>query len=50
MTRLARLSDLRQLHRNTGNMARLSPFKVDGERFRRMARAFRGAALSPPTQ
>lgn len=44
MTHSIRPSDLRQLQRNAENMARLSPFKADSERFRRIAERYRNEA------
>ncbi|MBB4797980.1 hypothetical protein HNP32_001704 [Brevundimonas bullata] len=44
MTRPSRVSELRQLQRNAENMARLSPFKADRERFGRIADEYREEA------
>ena len=44
MTRLSRTSSLRQLQRNAENMARLSPFLADRERFSRIAERYREEA------
>lgn len=44
MTRTSRVSDLRQLQRNAENMARLSPFKADRDRFGRIAERYREEA------
>lgn len=44
MTRPSRVSELRQLQRNAENMARLSPFKTDRERFGRIADKYREEA------
>ena len=44
MTRPSRVSELRQLQRNAENMARLSPFKADRERFGRIADKYREEA------
>jgi hypothetical protein len=44
MPRTSRVSDLRQLQRNAENMARLSPFKADRDRFGRIAERYREEA------
>ncbi|MNV03792.1 hypothetical protein D3C71_940730 [compost metagenome] len=44
MTRTSRVADLRQFQRNAENMARLSPFKADRDRFGRMADRYRKEA------
>jgi len=44
MTRSNRVSELRQLQRNAENMARLSPFKADRDRFDRIAERYREEA------
>lgn len=44
MTRTNRVSELRQLQRNAENMARLSPFKTDRDRFGRIAAGYREEA------
>jgi hypothetical protein len=44
MTRPSRVSELRQLQRNAENMARLSPFTADRERFTRIADKYREEA------
>lgn len=44
MARPSRVSELRQLQRNAENMARLSPFNADRERFGRIADAYREEA------
>lgn len=41
MTHPSRVSELRQLQRNAENMARLSPFQADRERFGRIADKYR---------
>lgn len=41
MTRTSRLTELRRLQLNAENMARLSPFKADRERFARVAERYR---------
>jgi len=46
MTRTSRVADLRQLQRNAENMARLSPFKADRDRFGRMADRYREEAYT----
>ncbi|WP_292037196.1 MULTISPECIES: hypothetical protein [unclassified Brevundimonas] len=44
MTRFPTVSDLRQLQRNAENMARLTPFEADSERFMRLAERYRREA------
>ena len=44
MTRTSRLPELRRLQLNAENMARLSPFKADRERFGRIAERYRQEA------
>ncbi|WEK56458.1 MAG: hypothetical protein P0Y52_07785 [Candidatus Brevundimonas phytovorans] len=44
MTRSSRLVDLRQLQRNAENMATLSPFKADRDRFGQIAQRYREEA------
>lgn len=44
MKRSNRVSDLRQLQRNAENMARLSPFRADRDRFGRIAEKYREEA------
>ncbi|MNT03006.1 hypothetical protein D3C72_1375240 [compost metagenome] len=44
MTRTSRVSELRRLQLNAENMARLSPFKADRERFARIAERYRREA------
>lgn len=57
MTRPSRVSELRQLQRSAENMARLSPFKADRERFGGIADKYREEAdtleregKTPPTE